>query len=457
LSLLAGSNPVSSNSRPVFQETGFTQLPPHIPTIIAPQVRANRVAGLSIVPSRHHHGHPQDGVGGQAALGLPATTPGWATPQVVAHTVTAPGPPSLPPPIYYFNGPPYTPAQIKQAYGFDQVNYTSTIYFHGHPIYLTLPGDGSGQTIAILDAYDDPSIFSNVDTFDRTFAVSQYDSRSLYNVYGSSSSWLTKVTPEGTPPVSTGWSTEIALDVEWAHAIAPGAKIMLVEARSNSWSDLLGAVDYARRQAGVGTVSMSWGGGEFAGETSFDSYFTSRNGQGITFTAASGDSPGVLFPSASPNVLAIGGTSLNLNINNSYNSESIWGSSGGGISAYESKPWYQVYIAGAMRAVPDAAYDANPSTGFYVYDTTGGGGWYAVGGTSAGAPQWAALIAIADQGRALNGLGTLDGPSQTLPAVEAFLPLSDFHVIGGTYNTQTGWGTPVANKLIPDLTTNTYV
>jgi subtilase family serine protease len=413
------------------------------------------VADLKIVPSHHHL---RSTIGGQVASVSSATTPGWATPQVVAHPVTAPGSPSIPPPIFYFGGPPYSPAQIKQAYGFDQVSYSTTIHLPGRPpIVISVPGDGSGETIAIVDAYDDPSIFSNVDTFDRTFSVSQYDSRSLYNAYGASSSWLTKVTPEGTPPVSTGWSTEIALDVEWAHAIAPGAKIMLVEAHSNSWSDLMGAVDYARRQAGVGVVSMSWGGGEFAGETSLDSYFTSRNGQGITFTAASGDSPGVLFPSASPNVLAIGGTSLNLNTNNSYNSESIWGSSGGRISAYESKPWYQVYVSGVMRAAPDAAYDANPYTGFSVYDTTGGGGWYEVGGTSAGAPQWAALIAIADQGRAWNGLGTLDGPSQTLPAVEDFLPLSDFHVIGGGYNTQSGWGTPVANKLIPDLTTNTYV
>jgi subtilase family serine protease len=220
----------------------------------------------------------------------------------------------------------------------------------------------------------------------------------------------------------------------------------------------MGAVDYARQQAGVSVVSMSWGSGEFPSETSLDSHFTSANGQGITFIASSGDAPGVSYPSVSPNVLAIGGTSLYLNNNNSYKFESAWSSSGGGVSQYESKPSYQVYIGGSKRAVADAAYDADQSTGVYVYDTTGGGGWYMVGGTSAGSPQWASLLAIANEGRFWsNSLGTLDGPTQTLPAIEDFLPLSDFHVIGGGYNTQTGWGTPVANKMINDLLTNQYV
>jgi subtilase family serine protease len=472
LSLLGGSNPATGFSRPIFQEAGFKQVPTHVPTFITPAVQANGVAALKIVPS-HHQNHHQNAIGGLSAsgvlatpqvVGVPSTTEGWATPQVVAHAVAPPvaagvTPAIYPisgPPIHSIYGPPYMPAQIKQAYGFDQVSFTRSLSLNGHPIYFTVPGDGSGQTIAIVDAYDDPSIFSDVNTFDQTFSVSQYDSRSLYNAYGSSSSWLTKVTPEGTPPVSSVWSPEIALDVEWAHAIAPGAKIMLIEAKSAYDSDMYGAVDYARRQSGVGVVSMSWGRGEFSGETSYDGYFTSQNGQGITFIASSGDFPGVQYPSGSPNVLAIGGTSLYLN-GNSYNSESIWGSSGGGVSAYEPKPSYQVYISGSMRAVPDAAYDADPNTGFYVYDRTGGSGWYAVGGTSAGAPQWAALIAIANEGRAWNGLGTLNGPTQTLPAVEEYLPLSDFHFIGGHYNTQTGWGTPVANKMIYDLTSNTYV
>jgi subtilase family serine protease len=189
------------------------------------------------------------------------------------------------------SAPPYTPAQIKQAYGFDQVLFPVFLPFSAYEY-----GDGRGQTIAIVDAYDDPTIFNDVNTFDQTFAVSQYNSTSLYTAYGASSSWLTKVTPEGTPPVSAGWSTEIALDVEWAHAIAPAANILLVEAKSNSWPDLLGAVDYARQHPHVGVVSMSFGGGEFPGETGLDFHFTSQNGQGITFIASAGDTPVVAYP-----------------------------------------------------------------------------------------------------------------------------------------------------------------
>jgi subtilase family serine protease len=453
LSLPGGSIAATGFFRPIFEEAGFKHVRTHVPAFISPAEQANGVADLQTESSHHHQ---------NAIVGL-STSRVRATPQVIAHAVAAGLTPTLSPvtrpiPIVSFYGPPYSPAQIKQAYGFDQVLFTRSFYLRGHRFYYNIPGDGSGETIAIVDAYDDPTIFSNVDTFDKTFTVSQYNSSSLYNAYGPSSSWLTKVTPEGTTPASSGWSQEIALDVEWAHAIAPGAKIMLIEANSSSGGDMFSAVDYARTQPGVSVVSMSWGGPEFNGETSYDGYFTSLNGQGITFIASSGDYPGVQYPSASPNVLAIGGTSLYLN-GNSYNGESIWAPTGGGVSAYEPAPFYQLYLGGSMgwrRAVPDAAYDADPNTGFWVYDTTGGNGWYAVGGTSAGAPQWAALIAIANQGRAGNGLGTLDGQYQTLPAIEEFLPRSDFHIIGGSRNNQTGWGTPVANLMINDLTTNTY-
>ena len=220
----------------------------------------------------------------------------------------------------------------------------------------------------------------------------------------------------------------------------------------------MNAVDYARRQPGVSVVSMSWGGGEFYGEWYYDSFFTTPAGHiggsgrpgGVTFVAAAGDSPGVSYPAASPNVLAIGGTSLTLNSNNTYGGETPWSSSGGGISAYESKPGYQLYVNASMRAVPDIGYDAARNSGFYVYNTVGGGGWYTSEGTSAGAPQWAALLAIADEGRALNGLGSLSS-TQTLVAINETLPRSDFHVINGYYNTQTGWGTPYANKVISHL------
>jgi subtilase family serine protease len=433
LSALAGFRPANDTFRPAARVVEFHPISAGAPSVSAHGVVSeNRVAPHAMNVFDKHSGSDAPG-----------------TPQVLDQRGTPLASVNVTPANVSSSTPPYTPAQIKHAYGFDQESYFwRTMYINGHVYPIPIAADGSGQTIAIVDAYDDPFILSDSQTFDQNFAVSQNNSSTLYNAYGPSSSWLTKATPEGTPPVANAnWATEIALDVEWAHAMAPGAKILLVEAKSSSLSDLMGAVDYARRQAGVSVVSMSWGAGEFSGESYYDSYFTSQNGQGITFIASSGDTPGTEYPSVSPNVLAIGGTTLNLNSDNSYSYETAWSGSGGGVTAYDSK-----------SQVPDAAYDADPNTGFYVYNTTYGTGWSEVGGTSAGAPQWAAMIAIANEGRLWsNYLGTLDGPTQTLPAVDAYLPLSDFHVIGGTYNTQTGWGTPVANKMINDLLTNQYV
>ena len=156
---------------------------------------------------------------------------------------------------------------------------------------------------------------------------------------------------------------------------------------------------------------MSWGGGEFSSESRYDSYFTTPSGHGgVTFVASSGDSGSpVGYPAISPNVLSVGGTTLNLNSQGGYSSESGWSGSGGGISAYESQPSYQkgvVTQSTIYRTNPDVAYDADPNTGFPVYDSynnPASSPWGQWGGTSDAAPQWAALIAIADQGRALAG------------------------------------------------------
>src|SRR5207253_5967612 len=107
-----------------------------------------------------------------------------------------------------------------------------------------------GQTIAIVDAYDDPTIAADLAYFDTQFGVSAPPS-------------FVKATPSGQPAYNSGWAGEIALDVEWAHAVAPGANVLLVEAKSSSFADLLAAVDYAAAQPGVSVVSMSWGSGEF--------------------------------------------------------------------------------------------------------------------------------------------------------------------------------------------------
>ena len=273
-----------------------------------------------------------------------------------------------------------------------------------------------------------------------------------------------------------GWAGEIELDVEWAHAIAPGASILLVEANNANDSSLMTAVDYARNYAGVVAVSMSWGGSESAGETVDDSHFTTPAGHtGVTFFASSGDSSTIGYPAISSHVVAVGGTTLSVNSAGNYLGESAWSDGGGGLSQVVAAPSYQanlvihdgsqVISAGGMRAGPDVASDADPNTGVAVYGSYGFGGWAQLGGTSAGSPAWAGLMAIVDQGRAAAGLSSMDGYTQTLPALYA-LPSGDFHDVATGSNTNgdaagpgfdlvTGRGTPVANLLVAALANNT--
>jgi hypothetical protein len=361
-----------------------------------------------------------------------------------------------------------TPAQIRHAYGIDQLSFNGG----------TVPADGSGETIAIVDAYGDPDITFDLRQFDHQLGLPDPPSFTIMNQNGGS-------TLPSPPPASlNGWATETALDVEWAHVVAPGASILLVEANDqNQASDgtptsLLTAVATAAKQPGVVVVSMSWGYPEFANEVVADSTFLTPSGHGgVTFVAASGDSgapPG--WPAISPNVLSVGGTTLNLDSAGNILSESGWSGSGGGLSTTEAQPSYQngllinnggsIISAGGKRANPDVAYDSDPNTGFPVYDTftnPASTPWEQVGGTSDAAPQWSALIAIADQGRALLGLGSLDGRSQILPSIYGF-PGSNLHDIttgtstgspnyaaGLGYDLVTGRGSPIANQIVSTL------
>ena len=346
-------------------------------------------------------------------------------------------------PLVQNSSPPsgaYTPAQIQQAYQFNKVS-----------------DNGTGETIAIVDAYDDPDIQSDLNAFDTQF--------------GLPSTTITKVNETGgtTLPAADstgGWELEESLDVEWAHAMAPGAAITLVEATTPNSSDLIAAVSYAAGHANV--VSMSWGSGEFSGESSYDSDFSHA---GVAFVASSGDSGAPIeWPAASPNVLAVGGTALTLGANNAWSSEAGWSGSGGGPSAYESQPSYQsgVVTATTMRANPDVAYDASPNTGFAVYDSDPYSGtsygWLTVGGTSAGAPQWAAILAIADQGRAAADQPALDSSSAQEVMTTLYKNPGDFHDIttgtstgspnytaGAGYDYVTGLGSPMVNLVVGSL------
>jgi subtilase family serine protease len=360
-----------------------------------------------------------------------------------------------------------TPVQVRNAYGLG-----------GNPAFTvngqTAPADGRGQTIAIVITHDDPNIFGDVDTFDRTFATGLPNSPSLYSAYGPSSSFLTKYTPQGRPTVDGAASIEAALDVEWAHAIAPGARIALVEANG----DVFGAINYARNLPGVSVVSMSFGYVEsrYGNMSALDGLFTTPAGHApVTFVAASGDSGaiasqggGPTYPASSPNVLAVGGTTFLMDAYGNVAGEQGWSGSGGGVSAFEPEPAYQRAVQSTgHRTLPDVAYDADRNTGFYMVNTVpnpyGQVGTFVTGGTSAGTPQWAGLIAIVDQGRALAGKAALDGPTQTLPAIYSLRNSGDFHDIttgsngysaGIGYDLVTGVGTPVADHLISDLAFN---
>ena len=335
-------------------------------------------------------------------------------------------------------------------------------------------GDGTGQTIAIVDAYDDPHLLnstnagfssSDLGQFDQQFGLPSPPSFEKLNQDGGTTD-LPTTDPSGAGSPGD-WTVEEALDVEWAHAIAPRAAIILMECNSGSSADLYQGVMTAASIPGVSVVSMSWGCSEYDGESSFDGDFTTPVGhQGVTFVAAAGDlgSPG-LFPAYSPNVIAVGGTSLTVLSNNTYGSETAWSNSGGGTSRFEPEPAFQNTVEGTgMRTIPDVAFDADPDTGVSVYDSydavSTGDPWQRIGGTSLGAPAWAALIAIADQSRVAAGGTTLNGPSQTLPALYS-LSSGDFHDINtgnnGTFTAEpgydeiTGLGTPVADILVSNL------
>ena len=358
----------------------------------------------------------------------------------------------------------YTPAQIVHAYGFDQISFDNG----------AVKGNGAGETIAIVDAYNDPNIAADLSVFDQQFGLSAPASLKVVDETGGSS----------LPSTNPGWAGEISLDVEWAHAMAPKANILLVEASSASTTDLLDAVDYARKAAGVSVVSMSWGGSEFvdysggemASQLTLDKTFTTPSGHtGVTFIASAGDSgfqDGVQWPSSSPNVISVGGTTLETDSSGNYQSEGPWrgfqeGTSGG-FSQYETEPAYQdgAQQSGA-RSTPDVGYNANPDTGFAIYDSIsyqGYVGWQEVGGTSAGAPQWAALVAIANQGRAISGKATLSGTEAltdlysvySAPGTSGYSTYTSyFNDIGSDgYGYSTGLGSPKAAQIVALLETS---
>ena len=406
-----------------------------------------------------------------------------------------------------------TPNQIRGAYGLGTYQsgvLTNPITFSG------IKGDGSGQTIAIIDAYDDPYALGDLNAFSAYFGLPTFGgggSPTFQKRDENGGASLPGTDPTG-PWWVTGslpWEVEESLDIEWAHVMAPMANIILFEA-ADTGEGLFTALQTAANTSGVVAISMSWSGSEFFGETTIDSEVfvtpaghvggaSSLGGTGlpgdITFLASTGDSGAYdsqntstitpQWPACSPNVVAVGGTSLTVAAGNAYGSETTWGNGtssgasgggGGGISVYESQPSYQNGVVDTYsttaRTYPDVSADANPSTGVPIYDSWDFGDstpWVPgkMGGTSLSCPLWAGMVAVADQGRAIAGLGSLDGASQTLPELyQTYEAAStDFHDVtsgnsigpttpinygpGTGYDLATGLGSPVGNLLVPQL------
>jgi subtilase family serine protease len=265
---------------------------------------------------------------------------------------------------------------------------------------------GAGQIIAIVDAYNDPHALADLNVFNAEYG---YPALSTCTSLTQAGACFEVQEPSGKPATNADWVVEESLDIEWAHAEAPGAKIVLVEAKTASNANLFAAV-VAANNFGATEVSMSWGGSESSSETSTDKDFTHA---GTLYTASAGDSGhAASYPAASPDVISVGGTMLNGCSGTScsgFTSETAWSDSGGAISADESIPGYQstytgpvfgaatiTALTGGKRGIPDVSFDASPSTGVSIYDSTafeGQSGWWTVGGTSVGAPNWAGILA----------------------------------------------------------------
>jgi len=374
----------------------------------------------------------------------------------------------------------YTPAQIRAAYGLPALPAIGSAPSAAQAAQL-----GAGQTIYLIDANDDPNVAAELAAFNKSFGLPTCTSRAIAVntalplaaaspnacefsvVYASSSGTMAGKAPA----YDAGWATEITLDVQWAHATAPLARLILVEATDASLNGLLGAINLANAM-GPGVVSMSFGGSEGSYTSSVDPSFSAPN---MSYLAATGDAgAGVQWPAVSTHVLGVGGTSLTYT-GSGPRAESAWAGSGGGVSQYTAVPGYQSNAVPGMgsqrfRNVADVSFNADPNTGQYVAVMAPGSStasWLSVGGTSLATPQWAGLIALANALRAQGGKGPLGAPHGALYTQVAAVPgtyASDIADIttgaDGScsgcaakpgYDTPTGIGTPNASKLAATL------
>jgi subtilase family serine protease len=373
----------------------------------------------------------------------------------------------------------YTPAQIRAAYQLPPLPSSWSNLSASEAAQM-----GAGQTIYVIDAMSDPNIVKELAAFDQKFglpgcttttiapnaslplAAPDSNACQFSVVHSTTSGAMTS----NAPSYDSGWATEIALDVQWVHATAPLARIVLIQAPDASTGSMTAAVNLANAM-GPGVVSMSFGAPEGSWTGSVDSAFKHAN---MTYVAATGDNgTGVEWPSVSPNVLAVGGTRLSYD--GTTKNETVWSGTGGGISQYTSVPAYQntsVPSLGTLtkRSVGDVSFNADPFSGQYVAVITpvaAAPSWYSVGGTSLSTPQWAGIVAVANAQRARNSLGAL-GLAQTqlygTVSTDAGLYATAFYdVTSGNdgycsscsahtgYDQPSGLGTPVVGSLLSTL------
>ena len=376
----------------------------------------------------------------------------------------------------------YAPSMIQGAY-----NYTP-LYQRG----IT----GAGQTIVIVDAYGSPAIASDLKTFDRAFGLPDPDFQVICPLGCPS------FNPENRPQKETGWSQEATLDVEWAHAVAPGAKIVLAVSPTSHGDTINNVLKYVIGAYPGSIISLSFGTPEAAiqGNNSHlkqaHALYAAAAGQGITVLAGSGDlgatngdfsTANASYPASDPFVTGVGGTQglpegnlvnpPSCKTSPCYGAEAVWneawnGAAGGGaVSTVFAAPSYQSSLGLPNRSVPDVAYNAAVDGGVLVYYSAEGpstAGFYNFGGASAGTPQWAGIFALANQWRSQTGKTPLGFANPALYSIAQLGAYSaDFHDItvgsntlaGATfgfsaqpgYDLTTGWGTPNVANLVEDL------
>jgi subtilase family serine protease len=325
-----------------------------------------------------HSGILQPGDTGKARTHFRLVIPDGGLEKLNANIRANPTPQESPPHTGYGYE---TPASLACVY-----KLTSSANSQCNPNSVTTNATGGSRAIAVVDAYNYPSAVTDLQSFSTQFGLPAPN--------------VTVEYANGTPPNDPyGWELEAALDLQWAHAMAPNAQLYLVIAASNSTSNLLAAVDKASslvQAAGGGEVSMSWGRREFSDEENYESHFQTS---GVVYFASSGDNPGTQWPCVSPSVVCVGGTTLRRNTATlNFFQEVSWDYTGGGSSFYFSRPSYQKGIAkrvGTQRGVPDVSLAADPLSGGWVFYTPSdgsGSAWWIVGGTSWSSPSFAGIV-----------------------------------------------------------------